>query len=120
MTENPAKPATPRQLVFECKLQAASATLQLLTHGGVKDGVHRWTQLSGGVFLKQGKARVPVRIVFAMADLSECRLARWSTSDTVWIGRVAFDLDRAEIARITEFLVGLGIEIEDNTKGARP
>jgi hypothetical protein len=121
MTESPAKPATPRQLTFECKLKDSDATLELMTHGAVKDGVHQWTQLSAAVYLKPKKARAHtlqrhVRIAWAMGELSDCHLTSWTYDDTLWIRGAAFDLDRKEIPRLTEFLTSLGVAIEDNTK----
>lgn len=122
MTETPVKPATPRQLVFECKSKDGVATLELMTHGGTKDGVHRWTQLSAAVLVKPVKPKKglapqrPVRLAWAIADLSDCRLTLWRFDDSLWIGSASFDVDRAEVPRLTEFLVSLGVEIEDNTK----
>lgn len=115
-----AAPAKPRQLVFECRLKDCSVTLELRTLGG-KDGV--WTQLTAAVFVKPKKSRAPtyqqkVRIAFAIADLSICYLSLWNSSESFWIGSAAFDVDRAELPRLTEFLVSLGVLIEDNTKGS--
>lgn len=123
MAETTAKSATPRQLVFECKLKGGVATLELRTHGGVKDGVHRWTQLSAEVLIQAPKKKReafpcprPVRIVWSMTDLSRCRLARWTLDNSLWMGSTSFDVERADDPRLTEFLVSLGVEIEDHTK----
>lgn len=120
----PVKP--PRQLVFECKVRGCDATLELRTHGRIHDdGVHRWTQLSAAMSIKprpqkKGRlysARPPTSVAWAMADLTECRLARWFSQDSLWIGNsTSFDIEHEEFQRLTEFLVALGVRIEDNTK----
>ena len=122
----PAKPASPRQLVFECKLKDCDAILELRTHGSRdKDGVHRWTQLSASVCIKAPKGRIPayrpqqVRVAFALADLVECHLARWSLDhNTLWIDSASFDVEPKDLQRVIEFLTSLGVEIEDHTKGS--
>ena len=120
VSTTPAAPTKPRQLVFECKLKDCSATLELRTLGG-KDGI--WTQLTAAVFVKPKKGRAPtyqqkVRIAFALADLSICYLSLWNSSESFWLGSAAFDVDRTELPRLTEFLVSLGVLIEDNRKGS--
>jgi hypothetical protein len=122
MTEAPV-PAKPRQLVFESKLKDGTTTLELRTLGGTQDGVHHWTRLTAAVLVKPKKSRFtahqqPIRITFAVADLSSCHLTRWTYDDSLWLGSAAFDVDRAELPRLTEFLVSLGVLIEDNTKGS--
>lgn len=125
MTETPVKPKTPPQLVFECKLKGCDVTLELRTHGGVLDGVHRWTQLSAEALIKPktGRGRPPlppIRVTWAMADLAECRLEHWSFSgDGIWIGRASFDIEHGNLQRATKFLAPLGVEINDHTKDDR-
>lgn len=123
MTEAPTKPVTPRQLIFQCKLNG-DVTLELMTHGRRgEDGVHRWTQLSASLLTKPPKGRIPprpVKLAWALANLTECRLTRWSYDDTLWIANASFDFghehgrDHEQVPRLIEFLVSLGVEIEDN------
>jgi hypothetical protein len=116
-------------LILECKLQDCDVTLELRTLGGVKDGVHRWTQLSATTYLTKTQRRllrgVPaprprkIRITFTIADLSECRMNHWrSDDDDLWIGSTSFDLDPKDAARVTEFAVTLGVKVEDLTSGS--
>lgn len=124
MTETPAKRDRPPQLVFACKLKGCDAVVELKTLGATENGKHhRWTQLCAEVLVdKPRKKGAPpprppqARIAWAMADLSECNLTHWTYDDTLWIRSAAFDLDRADFARISEFLTGLGIHIEDRSK----
>jgi hypothetical protein len=112
-----AQPAKPRQLVIECKLSGCDIALELRTHGKVIDGAHRWTQLSGSARLQPPKSPLRTRVVFVMNDLPDCRVEKELTGDCVWIGGAAFDIDSRDVQRMTDWLVALGVEVQDHTKG---
>lgn len=88
-----------------CKLADTSATLELEVHD---------KQVTACAYQRKHSFPSRVRIVYASADIPECRMDRIREGrNLIWIAGACFVVDTKDAQRVADWLVALGIRLED-------